>query len=60
MSQREYLEGPVPLTIDERQRKWSEAYAANIRRVLDRILRRPLTAQGSKLRADRGSRSHAD
>ena len=43
MSQREYLDGPVALTIDERQRKWSEAYAANIWRVLDRILRRPLT-----------------
>ncbi|MGA7540105.1 MAG: hypothetical protein WBW93_15225 [Steroidobacteraceae bacterium] len=45
MSQREYLDGPVPLTIaiDERQRKWSEANAANSWRVLDRILRRPLT-----------------
>jgi hypothetical protein len=43
MSQREYLDRPVPLTIDERQRKWSEAYATHIWRVLDRILRRPLT-----------------
>ncbi|MGA7538298.1 MAG: hypothetical protein WBW93_05980 [Steroidobacteraceae bacterium] len=42
MSQREYLDGPVPLTVDERQRKWSEAYPPNTWRVLDRILRWPL------------------
>lgn len=42
MSQREYLDCLVPLTIDERQRKWSEACLPNIWRVLDRILRRPL------------------
>ena len=43
MSQRKYLHGPFPLAIDERQWKWSEAYPANIWRVLDRVLRRPLT-----------------
>jgi len=43
MSQREYLDGAALLTIDERQRKWSEEYPENIWRVLDRILRRPLT-----------------
>ena len=50
MSQREYLDGAALLTIDERQRKWSEEYPENIWRVLDRILRRPLTDPLTALR----------
>lgn len=42
MSHREYLDDSITLTVDERQRKWSQTYPPNIWRVFDRILRRSL------------------